>query len=106
MWLIFSKLRKKKSYDTILGAMVIILSNLRSSKHEKERGTKIVSRTPSSGISSPHFTTDSIYDTLHEKSKQLRILGSGVHENCQNVFLKNMRQLLILPWSPRVGGGG
>ena len=35
--------------------MVIALPNLRSSKHQKEYETKIVTRTPSSGISNPNF---------------------------------------------------
>ena len=51
----FWKFIKTKSNDTILVAMEIILPNLRSLKHENEYEMKIVTRTPSSGISSPNF---------------------------------------------------
>ena len=51
----FLKLIKTRSNDTIIGAMEIVSPNLRSLKHEKEYETKIVTRTPSSRISSPNY---------------------------------------------------
>ena len=45
-------IKKTKPNDTIIGAMVLVLSSLTSLKHEKECETKIVIRTPSRGKSS------------------------------------------------------
>ena len=95
-----------KSNDTIIGAMKVVLSNLRLSKHEKECETKIVTRTPSSEISSPHF------------HNRLRLGHSAwkYHKNVElwwpcalklpNYIFKNIRQLWTLRWEPTVGGGG
>ena len=41
--------------------------------------------------------TDSVLDTLHGNSKKIsRVSDELLHENCRNVFFKNMRKLLTL----------
>ena len=68
--------------------MEILLPKLRWLKHEKGCKTKIVTRTPSSGISRPNF-----HDRLHLehsswKKQKTSSSGERLHENCRNEFSK------------------
>ena len=66
---------KNQTNDAIIVAMVILLSDIRSSKYEKECKTEIVAMTPSSGKS------QHIHNRLHfgilfmEISEQRRVHG-------------------------------
>ena len=82
--------------------MVVVLSIFRSLKHEKECETKIVTRTPLSGISSPNFHNR--FYLQHSLRKQQKHSSSGeiLHENCRNMLFKNMRQIQALLWQSRV----
>ena len=51
-------------------------------------------------------TTDYIWYTLHGNSRNRWSSGKLLHDNCRNLFFKNMRQIWTLLWYPRMGGGG
>ena len=92
--IIFSEsLLKTKSSDTILGAMEIVLPKSRSLKHEKERETRIVTRTRNKNCHQNAIERKSI------GKKKSSISGKRLHENCQIVFVKYyMRHLWTLLW--------
>ena len=74
---------KTKSDDTILVAIVIVLSNLRSLKHERARND-IVTMTSSSGTSSRNFL-----NRLHFRYSSWKLANSSssgelLHENGRN----------------------
>ena len=74
--------------------MEIGLPCLRLLKHEKDSDMKTVTRTPSGGISSPHF-----HKRLHlgqspwKKQKHVEFWLAFAWQHCRNVFFKSIRQL-------------
>ena len=91
--------------------MVVVLSVLRSLKHEKEGEAKIVTSSPLSGVFRPNFnnrfhevnskaeyqgqisTGDSIKYTLHEISEIISSFGELLHENGRKRLFKNICQM-------------
>ena len=63
----------------------IVLLNFWSLKHEKGCGTKIVTRMPSSGVSSPNF-----HNRLHKLSESFKSVAQGVLEIFEEVYLHNV----------------
>ena len=75
----------------------IRLPNLRSLKHEKS--AKKLSQGRNEAEDQDQISTlDYIWDILHGNRKNSFSSGELLHENCQNVFFKNMRKLRTLPW--------
>ena len=91
----YERLKKPKSNDTILRAMAIVLPNLRSLKHEKESERKIVTRTPSSRISSPNFHNRLHLATRHWNSKKClwKIDSNRALLNMQKNLMRSSRFL-------------
>ena len=76
-----------KSIDTIFVAMEIVVPKLRSLKHEKRRNENC-----HQDAIKPTFPQQTTFGKLFmEKSKKPLSSGELLHENCRNVFFKNMR---------------